>query len=72
MPAGEVHVAELAKACDVTIIASATVVVTLDVACERPLAVLPPVSTSIGVTLSTPMKVWIPPTAPVFAEIVHV
>jgi hypothetical protein len=72
IPPGGVHVAELANACDVTSIALATVVVTLGAACERPLTVLTPASMSIGATVSTPMNDWIPPTAPVFAEIVHV
>jgi hypothetical protein len=72
MPAGDVQVAELPNAYDVTSIALDTVVVTLGDECDRPLAVLAPASTSMGVTLSTPMNVWMPPAAPVFAEIVHV
>jgi hypothetical protein len=41
----------------VTIIARATVVVTLGLACVRLLAVFCPLSTSIGVVGSTPEKV---------------
>jgi hypothetical protein len=53
MPAGGVHVREEAKVCDVTIIALATVVVTLGVACDVELGVAWPFSTSTGVMVST-------------------
>jgi hypothetical protein len=72
MPVGGVQVAALENACDVTIIAFATVVVTLVVAEVRPLGVLCPASTSIGVLVSTPENVWMPPAAPADVENVHV
>ena len=72
MAVGGVHVAELANACEVTSIALATVVVTLAVACVRPLGVFWPASTSMGLTVSTPEKVWMPPAAPVDVSNVHV
>jgi hypothetical protein len=65
MPVGGVQVAAEAKECEVTIIVLATVVVTSGVAWVRPLAVFCPSSTSIGVVVSTPVNVWIPPAEPV-------
>jgi hypothetical protein len=72
MPEGGVHVAALLKACEVTSISFAAVVVMLGAACVRLLAVVWPSSTSTGVVLSTPENVWMPPTAPVLVLIVHV
>src|SRR3990172_442298 len=62
MPAGGVQVRDDANVCALTTIVFATVVVTLGVACDVPLAVACPFCTSIGVVVSTPEKLWIPPT----------
>src|SRR5688572_4529857 len=73
MPAGAVHVAELANACAVTIMALATVVVMLGAVCVRlEKSVVEPFSTSIGSATSTPANDWMPPAAPAEALNVQV
>ena len=60
--------AELENACEVTTIAFATVVVTLGAVTVSALGVFWPASTLIGVVVSTPVNVWIPPAAPADVE----
>ena len=57
--------------CEVTSIALATVVVTLGVAWVSASGVACPLSTSMGFEVSTPEKLAMPPTAPLFDESVQ-
>src|SRR5258706_5973838 len=72
MPVGGVQVALVANAWIVTTMVSATVVVTLGVACVSPLGVFAPDSTLIGVVRSTPVKLMMPPAEPAEVENDHV
>jgi hypothetical protein len=71
IPLGGVQLFEDAKACEVTTIALASVVVTLGVACVVLEAVVWPFSMSIGLAVSTPEKAWIPPTVKLEPPTVH-
>ena len=71
MPAGDVHVAEDEKVCAVTSTVFATVVLTLGVGCVSADGVVAPFSTSIGLAVSTPEKLWMPATALVDPESVQ-
>ena len=64
IPAGGVHVAALANACDVTIITPLTDGVMLGAVCCSELAVARPLDWSIGLIVLTPVNDWMPPTAP--------
>jgi len=59
-------VSALAIPWEVTTMVLITVVVTLGVECDSDEGVVWPFSTSMGVVVSTPTNVWMPPAAPVW------
>ena len=68
IPAGDVQFAADENVCAVTSTVFATVVPMLGVECVSAHAVAAPPSTSIGVAVSTPEKLWMPATACVDPE----
>jgi hypothetical protein len=72
IPLGAVQVREEAKVCEVTTMVPGIERLMLGVACVLALAVVCPSSASTGPLVSTPEKLWIPPTAWLNAESVHV